>query len=136
MRSMWNEAKMLTLHYNILLNCCVLCILYGAASQTESIFKVAQAMCASQLLFHERQACYVGIISSVCILAFSKSTRNSNIYIYIYIYIYTHTPAITYPQYMQIRSHSRCTNYWQQKESVLCHYFIYITCSQRRLLLK
>lgn len=87
MRSMWNEAKMLTLHCNILLNCCVLCILYGAASQTESVFKVARAMCASQLLFQERRACYVRI-SSVCSLAFSKSTGNSKT---IYIYIPTHT---------------------------------------------
>lgn len=56
MCGMWNEARMLAFHRNILLSCCTLCILYGAASQTESVFKVAEAMCASQLLFHEHHA--------------------------------------------------------------------------------
>lgn len=65
MRGMWNEEKMLTFHYNILLNCCTLCILYGAAQQTESVFKVAQAMCSSQLLFREHRECHVGV-RSVC----------------------------------------------------------------------
>lgn len=60
MHSMWNEAKMLTYHYNILLNCCILCILYGAAAQTQSVFKDAQAMCAFQLLLHEGWECNVG----------------------------------------------------------------------------
>lgn len=63
MLSMWNEVKMLPFHQNILLNCCILYILYGAASQAESLFKDAQAMCASQLLFHEQSGGYVGITS-------------------------------------------------------------------------
>lgn len=78
MRSMWNEAKMLTFHYNILLNCCILCILHGAASQMESVFKDAQAMCASQLLFHEQWECCVGI-SSVCTLVLPRSIGISEI---------------------------------------------------------
>lgn len=36
MCGMWNEAKMLAFHYNM--NCCILCILYGAAS----VLKVAK----------------------------------------------------------------------------------------------
>lgn len=40
MCGMWNEAKMFAFHYNM--NCCILCILYGAASKTESVLKVAK----------------------------------------------------------------------------------------------
>lgn len=50
MRSMWNEARMLASLRSILLNCCILCILYGGAA-SETVFKDAQAMCAR--LFHD-----------------------------------------------------------------------------------
>lgn len=53
---------MLTFHPGILLNCCTLCILHGAARQTESVFKVAQAMCWSQLLFGEQRECCLFLV--------------------------------------------------------------------------
>lgn len=70
MCSMWNEARILTFHHNILPNCCALCILYGGDLQTESVVKDAQAMCASQLLFHEQRGgglweCFLQVRSSV-----------------------------------------------------------------------
>lgn len=78
MCSMWNEARILTFHHNILPNCCALCILYGGDLQTESVVKDAQAMCASQLLFHEQRGGggVMGVLSPSQILRIKMGHQN------------------------------------------------------------